>query len=167
VYQLSVFVHLLSAVVWVGGMLFLALVIVPAIRHLPPAERGALLSAVGRRFRTIGWLCIALLIATGMLNAGYRGLTWDLVLSGRFLEGWFGQVLAIKLALVAAMIGLSAYHDFVVGPSATRLLERGDPSTAGLAMRLRRRASLLGRLNALLALAVIALAVLLMRGLPS
>jgi uncharacterized membrane protein len=166
VYQLNVFIHILSAIVWVGGMLFLALVIVPVARRMPPAERGALLGVLGRRFRTVGWICIALLIVTGIFNAGFRGVTWESFLSGGFLANWFGQVLAVKLVLVAAMIAISAWHDFVVGPASVGLLERDDPAEADEAARARLQASWLGRLNGLLALTVLALAVFLVRGLP-
>jgi quercetin dioxygenase-like cupin family protein len=38
-YQLSVLVHILSAIIWVGGIFFLALVVVPVARRLPPADR--------------------------------------------------------------------------------------------------------------------------------
>jgi uncharacterized membrane protein len=34
-YQLSVFLHLLGAVIWIGGMLSLALVVVPVARGFP------------------------------------------------------------------------------------------------------------------------------------
>ena len=57
-YHLSVFLHILSAIIWIGGMLFLALVVVPTTRGLPPSERAALFGAVGRRFRRVGWICI-------------------------------------------------------------------------------------------------------------
>jgi hypothetical protein len=46
VYQLGVLVHVLSAIVWIGGMLFLALVGVPAIRGLAPDERARLFDAI-------------------------------------------------------------------------------------------------------------------------
>jgi uncharacterized membrane protein len=166
VYQLNVFIHILSAIVWVGGMLFLALVLVPVARRMPPAERGALLGVLGRRFRTVGWICIGLLIVTGIFNAGFRGVTWESFLSGRFLESWFGQVLAAKLVVVALMIVISLWHDFFLGPASVGLLERADPAEAGRADRARLQASVAGRLNGLLALTVLALAVFLVRGLP-
>jgi len=81
-YQLSVYVHLLAAIVWIGGMLFLALAVVPVTRGLPAPERGALVGALGRRFRPVGWACIVLLLATGVVNAAFRGVTWDTVASG-------------------------------------------------------------------------------------
>jgi uncharacterized membrane protein len=163
-YQLGVLIHLLSAIVWVGGMLFLALVVVPATRALPPAECGWLFDAVGRRFRGIGWACIALLIASGLASLAYRGVTLEVALSGQLFGSPFGRVLGAKLALVALMLVLSVLHDFVVGPASTRALSRPDDPKRGL--MLRRRASMLARANALLALAVVALAVALVRGLP-
>jgi copper resistance protein D len=166
VYQLSVFVHILSAIIWVGGMLFLALVVVPVARKLQPAERGVLVGAIGRRFRMVGWVCIALLIVTGAVNTSYRGVTWDSIASGQLLASDFGRLLAAKVALVVVMIVSSAVHDFAIGPASTRALGRKDADAAREAAALRRKASWLGRLNALLALLVVALAVALVRGLP-
>ncbi|MBI3967396.1 MAG: DUF4149 domain-containing protein [Chloroflexi bacterium] len=166
VYQLSIFVHVLSAIVWVGGMLFLALVAVPATRHLPPAERGALVGALGVRFRPIGWLCIGVLVATGLVNAAYRGVTLASLMDGRLFSSQLGWLLAIKVTLVAVMIALSAIHDFAVGPASVRAATATDAATAALRARLRRQASWLARVTTLLALVVVALGVLLGRGLP-
>jgi copper resistance protein D len=147
-------------------MLFLALVVVPAARNMQPRERAALFSSVGLRFRTVGWICIALLIVTGIVNVSYRGTTWESFSSGQFLASDFGRVLALKLGVVVVMLGLSVAHDFVIGPASTRALEREDAAGQREAAILRRRASLLGRLNALLALLVVALAIFLVRGVP-
>lgn len=165
-YQLNVFIHILSAVIWVGGMLFVSLVVVPVVRHLPPGERSALMSALGHRFRIVGWVCIVILVLTGLLNAGFRGVTWTnfpaLVASSSF-----GQLLGAKVLLVGTMIALSAVHDFVIGPASTRAFQRADSAGQARAEQLRRQAAWLARINALLALAVVALAVLLVRGLPA
>jgi putative copper resistance protein D len=170
VYQLSVFLHILSAVIWIGGMFFLALVVVPATRGLPPAERAALFGTVGRRFRTVGWVCIAILIVTGMVNSGYRGVTWENLTTAELWGSPFGSTLALKLGVVAVMLGLSIYHDVVLGPRTVRMLEQAAPAMAPNvlveAQRLRRRASLVGRLEAILALIVLALAIMLVRGVP-
>ena len=165
-YHLSVFAHLVGAMVWVGGMLFLALVVVPVARQLPPAERAALFDKVGRRFRAVGWACVALLIATGLVNSWYRGVRWDGVASGGLFGSEFGRVLAAKLALVAVMLVLSAIHDFVLGPASVRAAGGAGGAALERAGTLRWRASRLARVNALLALLVIALAVALVRGLP-
>lgn len=169
-YHLSVFVHILSAIVWIGGMLFLALVIVPTTRGLPPVERAALFGAVGRRFRTIGWACIALLVITGTINAAYRGVTWGNLFSAELWSSPFGSTLAWKLGVILVLLGLSAYHDFVLGPRSIRVLERAGPDAPPdvhqEAQRLRKRASYIGRGEAILALVVLALAIMLVRGRP-
>jgi uncharacterized membrane protein len=162
VLQLSVFLHLLAALVWVGGMLFLALVAVPVARQRPQAERAALMDALGRRFRAVGWAAVAVLLGTGLLNAALRGVSWESVVSGRFFAGPFGQLLTAKVLAVLAMLALSAWHDFVVGPASTR--SAGADATSAAALR--RRASWIGRANAALSLVVVALAVLLARGTP-
>ena len=49
-------VHVLSAITWVGGMLFIALVLVPVTRGLgDPGLRTRLVQAAGRRFRARRW----------------------------------------------------------------------------------------------------------------
>ena len=169
-YHLSVFVHIVSAIIWVGGAFFLALVVVPVARHLPPPDRAALVAAVGSRFRPIGWSCLALLVATGLVNLGYHGVTWGGVASGALLESTFGRLVAAKLALVAAMGAVSAAHDFVVGPASAhaQATAGADPAPEVRAeiARLRRRAAWLARVTALLALVIVAVAVALVRGLP-
>ena len=172
-YHLSVFLHILSAIIWIGGMLFVALVMVPVTRDLPPGERAALFSTVGRRFRTVGWACIGTLLVTGVVNLAYRGVTWDNVLTAALWNSPFGVTLALKLGVVAIMLGLSVYHDFVIGPRSVRLATRPTSSGAAASMdrrlaaeQARRIASTLGRLEAILALVVLALAIMLVRGTP-
>jgi hypothetical protein len=65
----------------------------------------------------------------------------------------------LKLVIVASMVGLSALHDFVLGPRASRLAPGSD--TALLA---RRRAAWLARINTLLGVALIVVSVRLARG---
>jgi copper resistance protein D len=107
-----------------------------------------------------------LLIVTGVLNTGFRGVAWESVVSGQILGSWFGQVLAIKLLLVAVTLAMSAAHDFVVGPASVRVSARQDEAAHREAASLRRLASWMGRLNALVALLIVALAIILVRGLP-
>jgi uncharacterized membrane protein len=165
-YQLSVFLHVLAAMVWVGGMLFIALVLVPVTRPMPPDKRGALLDAVGLQFRRVGWIAVALLVATGIANVAFRGITWEMALSGTFLEGRFGQVLAIKLGVVAVMVAITAYHDFILGPRSVRLLQQPSAEAQAEAERLRRLSSWQARISTLLSLVIVGLGVALVRGLP-
>lgn len=159
----SVWLHILAAVVWIGGMVFLALVLVPVIRRPEYQELAAsLIHFTGLRFRSVGWGCLGLLLLSGAFNLGYRRFGWADVWRGEILRGPFGRILGLKLALVAVIFLLSAVHDFHIGPRATALW-RANPDSPE-ASRLRQQASWIGRLNLLLALIVVALGVLLVRG---
>ena len=75
--------------------------------------------------------------------------------SGAFVDGafWrtpFGMALAVKLAMVASMVALSAYHDFVLGPAASRATPGSNE-----ALSLRRKAMMTARVSALLGLVLL------------
>ncbi len=158
-------VHLLAAVVWVGGMLFVGLVVIPASRQLSSPTGPQIVSFVGRRFRSIGWAMMAVLLLTGVLIAWSHDITPASILNGSALDSHLGRTLAAKTGLFLAMVLLSALHDFALGPRAAALQRQAlqQPDLAGRARRLRSITSWLARLNALVALAILGLAVLLFR----
>jgi uncharacterized membrane protein len=149
-YLTLVSLHVLAAVIWIGGMLFLGLVLVPVLRNRPSAERAALLHAVGRRFLAVGWMALGTLLVTGPLLWALRGFP-------------LGLVMVHKLILVAILLVLSVLHDFVLGPRLVALIAEGEASDE--TARLRRRGALLARLNVLLALVVLILGLAVSRGL--
>lgn len=163
---------------WVGGMVFLSLVAVPATRGLEPSLRAALLRALGRRFRLVGWGALGVLIVTGFLNAARYGYTPAQLLAGNWMASRFGLILVIKLGLVVVMVVLTLAHDVLSArvttlpaPAKVGRLAAGAadatpwsvPAAPDVAPAL---SSWLARLNLLVALAVVLLAVLLLR-LPS
>lgn len=161
-YFINVTIHVLAALLWLGGMFFLGVVGAPALRSIEPAAlRQRLFHELGLRFRNIGWIAIGVLIVTGVLNLYFHGwLHWSGVLgSAAFWRTAIGHALAAKLVAVAAMIAVSTTHDFLLGPAAGRTAP-GSPR----AIALRRRAALLARLNALIGVVVVIAAVRLARG---
>lgn len=58
-------IHLLGAIIWVGGMIFVLRVLHPAALPLAPAERVSLMSGVFSRFFRLVWVSIAALLLTG------------------------------------------------------------------------------------------------------
>ena len=160
-YLLNVTVHVLAALLWLGGMFFFALVGAPVLRRLePPALRARVFAELGEAFRKVGWGAIALLLATGALNLHLTGvLRGGQLWRAAFWSAPYGRALAWKLAAVAAMVALSAVHDFVLGPRAGRL-DPGSPA----ALRARTRAAWLARVNALIGLVLVFAAVRLARG---
>lgn len=163
-YLVSVWLHIVAAALWVGGLIFFALVVVPALRRQDQAGGAALLHRLGVRYRVVGWGSLVLLAVTGVLNLTTRGIRWSDLASSQWWQTPFGRLLAWKLALVAAVVVVGLLHDVAAGTRATARMQAqpGSPET----LRLRRRALLLGRLMTLLSLAIVALAVLLVRGVP-
>jgi uncharacterized membrane protein len=105
-------IHILAAISWVGGMIFVAFILGPYVRRaVPPESRTALMAAVGKRFSVLGWSAIITLVCTGIYNAARFSGSWDVLFSTTF-----GHLLLVKIALVTVMIGLSIAHDFFLGP---------------------------------------------------
>lgn len=160
-YYVVVTLHVLAALVWLGGMFFLALVGAPVLRRLEsPALRQQLFQELGMRARNVGWAAIAVLVVTGTIALHYRGwLQWDGVLANPdFWRTRTGIALGAKLGTVALMLALSAVHDFILGPRAGRLAA-GSPE----ALAFRRRAALLARISAIVGLLIVIAAVRLAR----
>jgi putative copper resistance protein D len=165
VYLISVWLHIMAAVVWVGGTIFLVIVLVPAIRR--PEFGGfavGLIRFTALRFRWVGWVCFCLFVITGIVNLVARGIGWQELRDATFWQGSFGRTLTIKLMLVAAILLISVFHDFSLGPRAAAAWEADAASAETL--RLRRQTVQWGRLNLLLALAAILLGIMLVRGAP-
>jgi uncharacterized membrane protein len=160
-YFINVTIHVMAAMLWIGGMFFFALVGAPALREVePPQMRARLFATLGRRFRKIGWIAIAILLLTGVGNLYFRGLlTSDAMFNVAFWQTRYGHTLAWKLTSVLAMLVVSAIHDFVSGPRASRA-----PAGSDEALRLRIHAARLARINAIIGLIVVIAAVRLARG---
>lgn len=163
-YLVSVWLHILAAATWIGAMLFVVLVVVPWLRRGDRARAAAFLRETGARMRNVGWGCFAILTLTGTYNLHVRGVHLRDFFDAEWRASGFGRAVALKLLAFAAVLAVSAVHDFVLGPRAALAVER-DPRSAE-AERLRRWAGLLGRVNALLALALVAFAVCIVRGWP-
>lgn len=160
-YWANVTLHVLAALLWLGGMFFLAAVGAPVVRSIEdPALRRDLFKALGEQFRKAGWAAIVVLLVTGFLNLHFRGvLRWDVLSDAGFWATPYGRALAWKLATVTVMLTIQAVHDFIHGPSASRSVPGSEE-----ALRFRRKAALLARVNALVGLVLVYAAVRLARG---
>ena len=159
-YHVTVFLHVLAAVVWLGGMIAFAL-LAPAFRDVgDEGLRQRLFRTLGERFRTVGWVCLGLLAVTGVGQLRVRGW-WGLDVWGstQFWSSDLGRSLMGKIAAVTVMFVVQAVHDFWLGPKAGRAAA-GSPQ----ARAWRKRAAWLARLNAFVGLILVWFAVALARG---
>lgn len=161
-YLASVFLHVLAAISWIGGMVFLVAVLAPLLRRPATREHAALVfQAFGGRFRVLGWTALVTLVITGAFNVSIHGFGLQDWLSGRVFAGEWGRTLLYKLGFVLVILVVSAVHDFWIGPHAMRVA-REQPESAERE-KYRKIASWMGRGTFMLALIVIALAIQLVR----
>lgn len=152
-YRIALITHVLSAIIWVGGVFFMGMIAVPAARKLTPNLKREILTDLGHRFRTVGWTALTLLIITGSYIIWYWGARWETLLDLSFFQAPHTRKLGYKLILVTAMLIISAIHDWYLGPRAAQ--PDLDPTTTE---RYRKLASYLGRLTAILVLFIVILA---------
>ncbi len=103
--ELLLFFHVVLAAFWVGGMIFLSLVVVPYLKDKPEIRDEAF-QEVGKRFSLYGtFLTLFLLFVTGM------GLV-------HMVQGGFRESIYFKLALFFVVVGVSLFHDLWAGKKA-------------------------------------------------
>ena len=152
-----IWAHLLAAISWIGGMVFLSLVLAPAYRSRPQTPDTAwLFRAAARRFRAVVWTAIAILLVTGPLLAIDRGWTF-------FEPTRWPYPLVAKVCLVGALLTAVALHDFLVGPRTRSLLTLPAETRTGIHRIIVLSVSWLPRMALALALAVVLAAAILAR----
>jgi copper resistance protein D len=156
-YSILIVLHVLAAVTWVGGMIFLSVVLAPLVRGRKAApEFMALFRSAALRFRPVVWLAMAILVMTGPMLLSHNGLSVTAPAS------WPG-VVTVKLTLVALLLFLTLLHDLVFGPQVSRVSAIAESQRTTGEQLIFKSARWLPRLSLLIALAVVVAAVLLAR----
>jgi uncharacterized membrane protein len=157
--------HLLGAIVWIGGLCFQLLVVPAVFRHMPSAvEQLRVHLSVDIRFRSIMWPAVGLVLLTGLYNV--MNLLYATTLVGNHPSSAFMQRLSIKLLLVVLMLLLHAVQRFVVHPRLVTGLTQLPADTLALPEDLLKLQRLSHRLSVLIvgvAVIVLLLGVLLRR----
>lgn len=96
---IRLFLHVLSASVWVGGQIVLA-ALVPALRR----HDGTVTKIAARAFNRVAWPAFAILVVTGI---------WNLLAVDIGTTDWDYQVTVMIHVLLAAAAGMAAaVHSF-------------------------------------------------------
>jgi len=75
--ELCLTLHILLATLWVGGMLFMVIVLIPYIRKLP--DNIHIIKSVGIRYSVAGtFIGLPLLFITGLCNMNAMGISFFL-----------------------------------------------------------------------------------------
>jgi copper resistance protein D len=149
--------HVLAAVTWVGGMIFLSLVLAPLVRSRKAApEFMALFRSAALRFRPLVWIAMAILVSTGPMLLSRRGIHVTDPAS------WPG-IVTVKLALVSLLLFLTLLHDLLLGPRVSRVSAIPESQRTSGEQMVFKTARWLPRVSLLLALGVVIAAAVLAR----
>jgi uncharacterized membrane protein len=152
-----VWLHVLAAVSWIGGTIFLSVVLVPVLRREPFAsQRGVLIRTTALRFRSIVLGAIAILLLTGPMLLHQRGI------SIMDPSGW-PTILSVKLGLVAVLLLVTMAHDLIIGPRVGQILQLPVESRTSSDHVMVAWSPWIARSSLLLTLAVLLAAVVLVR----
>ena len=110
-YLISVFLHVIAAMTWIGGMVILVVAVMPLLRQSQhKGIRRVFLPEFGRRFGRVSWVCLAILAPTGVINLWMRGVRPGDFFSPEWRSTGFGQLVLAKLSLVLLAVLFSALH---------------------------------------------------------
>jgi uncharacterized membrane protein len=156
-YSMLVILHIFAAVSWVGGMIFLSLVLAPLVRSRKAVpEFMALFRSAALRFRPIVWVAMAILLMTGPMLLSLRGI------AVANPSSWPG-IVTVKLMLVGLLLFLTLLHDLVLGPQVSRVSGIPESQRTAGDQVVFKTARWLPRFSLLLALGVVITAALLAR----
>jgi len=112
IHGIMVFLHDLATVIWVGGLVVLAAVVLPSVRSA--TEKSAarqLMKAVQRRLSALVYPSIVVLVVTGALLAKRE----TAFVSPFSFSNAYSATLAVKHLLVVLMIGIALTRSAVLG----------------------------------------------------
>lgn len=115
-------VHLVSAVVFVGGSFFMWMVLVPASYKLTTdeSERTRIVGRIAKQFGNIVNPSLAILVATGLYN-----MTWYLGSLSDLLDSYAGHLLLAKILTVVVLVVMLYVSNVHYGRKIVRLAREG------------------------------------------
>jgi uncharacterized membrane protein len=140
--SLLTWIHLLSASIWVGGSIFIGIILAPMLKNLASTveERVILMIRIGRRFNMLAIPSLAVLVATGVYNAN----PW--LASPDILDSTYGTILVVKITVVASMIVAFGVHVKISSGKIEQELAKSHNLTSIHICKLRTRIIWLGRI---------------------
>ena len=157
---LIMWAHLVAASIWVGGSIFIGIVLAPLLKTLSDTVEGRLsiMIRVGRKFNKIAIPSLLILIVTGIYNSSNFLARPSLILSTTY-----GQILVIKVILVIILLVTFAIHVRLIRVGIEQKIESKQFSEE-LVQKLRSKIIALGRITVIVSIAILLMAALLHSG---
>lgn len=98
---------------WIGGLGFNIMILMPNLKRVNLAERSKLMSQVMPTFLKLVWISIAIIVSTGLYRVVFVNHMAKL---SDFTTTSYGLSLITKMSIVAAMIALAAIITLRLSP---------------------------------------------------
>jgi len=145
--------HQLATVFWIGGMAFINLVLEPSLAAVDPFQRGRIMGMVGKRFTSVAWGSVLLLVITGFLKTP-DGLLF-------YTSEGYGITLLAKHIVVLLMILFGLRISLSLVPRIRREAPQPGQAPTTEFLKTQKQFEFLSRVNFLLGLLVLVLVALL------
>ena len=117
------YIHNLVAAVWIGGIFYFVFALLPTFSQLKESSREKMSLVLIPRFS------IAFIIAVGVVIITGPTLMWFLESDvGTITESVYGQLIILKIAIAAVMIGLGGFFQFKLQNNAEKNFSSGKIS---------------------------------------
>jgi len=153
-------IHLISAAIWVGGSIFIGIVFSPILKTMFDSveQRLQIMIKVGKRFNKIAVPSLIILIGTGLYNSYALLSKPDLLMATSY-----GHFLTIKIILVIALIITYVIHVRVIRKDVEDRIMSKQMSAQQI-QKLRKKIIILGEITVVLSVAILFFASLLDSG---
>ena len=153
-------IHFLCAAIWVGGSIFLGLVLAPLLKKMSFSieERLNLMIRTGRRFNKIALPALIILIVTGIYNSHLVLQSNEILFSTSY-----GAFLITKIFLVIALIITFAIHIRIFNKNVEEKIVRKQITDNEL-QKLTKNGMILGEATVVISVAILFFAALLDAG---
>lgn len=159
-YFIFLILHVFSAMIWIGGMIFYVIVVMPVIRNSEfTNQKLKLLQFTALQFRKISYFIFLIFVVSGTGLLYEKGF-FSFESGFRLWTSNIGLMFLFKIGLFTVLFLSSLYHDFVTGPK-TFVYFATDPL---LHEKYRKTSAFFGRFNLLLSVSMAILGILVSRG---
>lgn len=157
---LIMWAHLVAASIWVGGSIFIGIVLAPLLKTMSDTVEGRLsiMIRVGRKFNKLAVPSLIVLIASGIYNSSNILHKPSLILSTTY-----GQILVIKVILVVILLITFAVHVRLIRTEIEKKIDSRQISEE-LIQKIRSKIIALGRITVIVSVAILLMAALLHSG---
>lgn len=144
------YLHLLGTIVWIGGAVYMHIVLQPSLKLIDQRESGKLQGIIAKRFSIIAWSSILVLIITGLIKTP-SSLLLDTTSN-------FGVILLIKHLFIIAAIAVGLSIALYVVPNLRKASPKPGENPSPVFFNYQNKLKILATTNLIFALIILGLA---------